>query len=110
MQAGTARRSRQKSRRAGQNCNIVNIPEIWSTDPKYGQHTRNMVNRPEIWSTDQKYGQQTKNMVNIPEILSPYWTGPTGLTELAGLTGLVWLTGQTGLTGQIYGKSEVMNH
>ena len=69
-----------------------------------------MVNRPEIWSTDQKYGQQTKNMVNIPEILSPYWTGPTGLTELAGLTGLVWLTGQTGLTGQIYGKSEVMNH
>ena len=38
---------------------MVNIPEIWSTDQKYGQQIRNMVNRPKIWSTYQRYCHHT---------------------------------------------------
>ena len=52
--------------------NMVNIPKIWSTYQKYGQHTRNMVIIPEIWSKYEKYGQSTGHIVNIPEIWSKY--------------------------------------
>ena len=47
---------------------MVNIPEIWSTNHRYGQNTKNMVKIPDTWSKYQKDGKHTRNTVSIPEI------------------------------------------
>ena len=52
--------------------NMVNIPEIWSSYQKCGEHPRIMVNIPEKWSPYQIYGQNTRIMGNIPEIWPTY--------------------------------------